>query len=214
MTAHLYYSPLKWKELAELVNQVRLGGVGLFPTDTVYGIGCRANSNDSTMAIYRIKERPVDKTLPLLIGGWEMFDRYCGKIATENRQRLEELWPGALTVVVPASQAARTLSYHCIREGTIAMRMPNHARLRFLIEQLGVPLASTSANLSGKSEALTLEMVSQKLRGAVDWAWSEPIPQKEPLPSTVIDLSRGEVQILREGGIHWNGKKTSEDPCC
>lgn len=207
MKARLYYSPLNWKELSELVDQVRLGGVGLFPTDTVYGIGCRSNSNEATMTIYRLKERPLDKTLPLLIGGWEMFDRYCGKIARRDRQRLEKLWPGALTVVVPASQAARSLSYHCQREGTIAMRMPNHAQLRFLIEQLGVPLASTSANISGKAEALSLEMVTHKLRDAIDWAWSEPIPQREPVPSTVIDLSDGKAKVLREGNLLWNGEQ-------
>ncbi len=180
-----------------------MGEVGVFPTDTVYGLGCIANSITSTTTIYRLKERPLDKTLPLLIGGWGMFDQLCGKISVKDRERLEELWPGALTVIVPGSREALSLSYHCQRNGTVAMRMPNHPPLRFIIEQLGIPLASTSANITGHAEALSLEMVCKDIRNQVDWAWSESIPHSLPLPSTVVDLTQKKIKVLREGTVKY-----------
>lgn len=203
MKSKLFHSPLTTDELSEIVRLLRQGEVGLFPTDTVYGLGCRANSANSTTSIFLLKERPLDKALPLLIGGWGMFDQLCGKISRRYRNRLETVWPGALTVVVPGSRESYSLSYHCQREGTVAMRMPNHPSLRFIIEQLGIPLASTSANITGHMEALSLEMVCQSIRSQVGWAWSEPIPHNEPLPSTVVDLTGKTPVILRQGAIEF-----------
>lgn len=198
-----YYSPLSWDELTRVVEHLRRGEVGLFPTDTVYGIGCIATQPVSTSRIYRIKDRPIDKTLPILIGGWDAFEKYCGKIKSGYRKRIEKHWPGGLTVVTPASRHAVGLSYHCQREGTIAMRMPDHPQLRFVIEQLGAPLAATSANLSGRVEALTLEMVPQSIREQVGWAWGETIAHHEPVPSSVVDLTGPEPVVLRAGGVEF-----------
>jgi tRNA threonylcarbamoyl adenosine modification protein (Sua5/YciO/YrdC/YwlC family) len=196
-----YHSPLSINELSEIVNHLRLGEVGLFPTDTVYGLGCRADSPTASTMLYRIKDRPLDKTLPLLIGGYGMFELYSSKISSDFRTRLEQYWPGALTVVVTASKQALSLSYHCLREGTVAMRVPNHLQLRYVIEQLGVPLASSSANMTGGAEALTLEMVSPNIREQVGWGWSEQIATNKPVPSTVVDLTGKEPVVLRQGVV-------------
>ncbi len=197
----VYQSPLSPQELSTIVDRLRRGEVGVFPTDTVYGLGCKANSPTSTTTLYSLKERPLEKTLPLLIGGWGMFDRLCRKITRKNHERLEKLWPGALTVIVSGSHEALSLSYHCQRDGTVAMRMPDHLSLRFIIEQLTIPLAATSANITGHMEALSLEMVNQHIRSQVDWVWSEPIPHLHPLPSTVVDLTGRTPVILREGAV-------------
>lgn len=198
-----HYSPLSWDELTRLVEHLRKGEVGLFPTDTVYGIGCIATQHASTSLIYRIKKRPIEKTLPVLIGGWDTFNRYCGKLSAGHRKRLEQHWPGALTVVVPVSKHATGLSYHCQREGTLAVRMPDHPQLRFVIEQLGAPIAATSANLSGRVEALTLEMVPQTIRAQVGWVWGETIEHHEPVPSSVVDLTGPKPLVLRAGGVEF-----------
>lgn len=196
-----YHSPLSFEELMDVVDCLRRGKVGLFPTDTVYGLGCIANSSTSTTAIYRMKQRPLEKTLPLLIGGWETFSRYSKGVNAATRKRLQKRWPGALTVVVRASTEAMSLSYHCLRDGTVAMRMPDHPQLRFIIEQLGCPLAATSANLSEGVEALSLEMVPSSIRSLAGWGWSEAIPHTQPVPSTVVDLTGKTPKILRDGGV-------------
>ena len=198
-----YSSPLSPKEIRAVVEHLRRGEVGLFPTETVYGLGCRADNLVGTATIYRLKGRPLDKTLPLLIGGWNQFESLCAKLKPAYLKRLEKLWPGALTVVVRATPAARSFSFHCIKEETVALRMPDHPTLRYVIEQVGIPLAATSANRSGGMEALSLEMVSPSIAGNVGWAWSEIIPQ---IPgrsgaSTVVDLTEAKPKILREGSI-------------
>lgn len=198
---NIFNSPLSPGEIQDVVELLRLGKVGLFPTDTVYGLGCVAASSASTLVIYRMKDRPLDKTLPLLIGGWDSFRRLAGKIRAAHRRRLEALWPGALTVVVPASREALSLSYHCQKNGTLALRMPNHPQLRYVIEHLDSPIAATSANEAGRMEALSLEMVPLSIRSRVDWAWRETIPNDAPVPSTVVDLTGKDPVVLRSGQI-------------
>jgi tRNA threonylcarbamoyl adenosine modification protein (Sua5/YciO/YrdC/YwlC family) len=196
-----YNSPLTPRETQEIVEHLLRGQIGLFPTDTVYGLGCMANNAVGTATIYRLKGRPVDRTLPLLIGSWDQFERYSEGLKGGYSKRLAELWPGALTVVVKASRAGKALSFHCLKDDTIALRMPDHTHLRYLIEQVKTPLAATSANLSGGVEALTLGMVTQSVRTQVDWTWSEIIPHEKPIPSTVVDLTSGEPVVLRQGQV-------------
>lgn len=196
-----FNSPLSFDEQRQVVGAFRAGEVGLFPTDTVYGLGCRADNAVATSTIYRLKGRSLEKSLPLLVGSWDQFHLYSGKFPAKHRKRLEMAWPGALTVVVPANAKARSLSFHCLKDGTVAIRMPNHPALRYIIEQVGTPLASTSANKSGAVEALTLEMVSPDIRNEVDFAWSEVIPNGEAIPSTVVDLTGPEPILLREGAV-------------
>lgn len=194
-----FNSPLSPDEQRLIADAFRRGEVCLFPTDTVYGLGCRADNAVGAATIYRLKGRPIEKSLPLLIGSWEQFNQYCAKIPPKYRKRLEKVWPGALTVVVQATDKARKLSFHCLKEGTVAVRMPNHPVLRYIIEKVGLPLASTSANKSGAVEALSLEMVNLDIRREVGVAWSEVIPNGQAIPSTVVDLTGAEPVVLREG---------------
>ncbi len=196
-----YNSPLTPESLSTLLGQLQAGQVGLFPTDTVYGIGCRADSREGTTRVFDIKGRDFAKTLPILIGDWEQFEQFSQPIATQYMDRLREVWPGGLTVVLRASLRGQGLSQACLREGTLAIRMPGHEGLCQLISEIGVPLAATSANLSGEGEHLKLSEISRALRDRVDWEWEEPILQKEVVPSTVVDLTGDSPSVLRAGGI-------------
>jgi len=198
---NFFRSPLSNQELSTIADHIRAGQVGLFPTDTVYGLGALAENAAATAAIYRMKNRPLERSLPVLIGSWEMFERYSGPIKKSYLTRIRKNWPGALTVVVPAGEAALSLSYHCLREGTLAMRLPDHPSLRYLIEQVGSPLAATSANLSGGKDPLSVELVPGAIRDQVNWAWSEPISAGSAVPSSVIDLTGGKPEIIREGAV-------------
>jgi L-threonylcarbamoyladenylate synthase len=79
--------------------------------------------------------------------------------------------------------------------------MPDHEGLRRLIRELGVPLAATSANLSGGGEHLRLREISETIRKQVDWEWEEDIPHEEVQPSTVIDLTTAPPRVLRHGAV-------------
>jgi len=196
-----YASPLTPDSRSTLLASLRDGEVGLFPTDTVYGIGCRADSSEGTNRIFDIKGRDFAKTLPILIGDWEQFELFAEPIGSDYLDRLREVWPGGLTAVVRASSKGQGLSPDCLREGTLALRMPDHEDLRKLIHGLGVPLAATSANLSGEVEHLRLSEISKRIRNLVDWEWDEPIEQTEVQPSTVVDLTGETPVVLRKGGV-------------
>ncbi len=196
-----YTSPLVANQSAAILDHLRRGHVGLFPTDTVYGIGCRADWEEGTERIFDIKGRDFAKTLPILIGDWRQFEEYASPLVGGFSDRLGQIWPGGLTVVVRASKAGLLLSEDCLRDGTVAVRMPAHQELRRLIVELGVPLAATSANLSGEREHLDLLDISAVIRNRVDWEWEEKIPKERIQPSTVVDLTGPTVVVLRQGEI-------------
>ncbi|MCB9768298.1 MAG: threonylcarbamoyl-AMP synthase [Candidatus Omnitrophica bacterium] len=196
-----FHSPLDPGSFSALLACLHAEHVGLFPTDTVYGIGCRADSEEGTNRIFEIKGRDFAKTLPILIGDWEQFEEFAEPIGSDYMDRLREVWPGGLTAVVRASMKGQRLSQDCLREGTLAIRMPDHEELRNLIREIGAPLAATSANLSGEIEHLRLSEISKKIRSLVDWEWDEPIEQTEVQPSTVVDLTGKTPVVLRQGGV-------------
>ena len=127
-----------WKPdiFTRAVTVVRDGGVIIFPTETVYGLGGNANNAETLEKIYRLKKRKGDKPLARLISGWEEIH---GLIEDDGHVRLlKKHWPGPLTVIVGVS-AGETRGY----------RVPDHDSLRRLIRESGVELAATSANRSG-----------------------------------------------------------------
>lgn len=198
-----FASPLDAAALAALLDRMRTGEVGLFPTDTVYGLGCRGDSAEGTRRIFEIKGRDFAKTLPVLIGDWGQFEEIAAPIRPSFADRLRALWPGGLTAVIPVSEIGSRLSPDCVREGTVAVRMPDHGLLRELINRSGFPLAATSANLSGEREHLRLAEISPTIRDRVDWEWDEEIPAAEVLPSTVVDLTGEAPVVLRQGGVRF-----------
>jgi len=198
-----FIGPLTPDDVARIANVIRKGWIGVFPTDTVYGIGCRGDDARSTASLFRIKGRRLDRTLPLLIGDWVQFDRFAGAVGRKHRARLEKLWPGALTAVVRGGEQVNSLSFHCQKEGTVALRMPAHPTLRLIVSQVGVPLAATSANPSGGREALNLSMVSPAIREQADWLWSEEIKMNGALPSTIVDITGTKPEVLRRGTVEF-----------
>ncbi|MCA9449931.1 MAG: threonylcarbamoyl-AMP synthase [Candidatus Omnitrophica bacterium] len=196
-----FKSPLDTRSFSDMLACLRDGQVGLFPTDTVYGIGCRADSGEGTARIFDIKGRDFAKTLPILIGDWGQFEELVESSDLKFVDRLKQVWPGGLTAVVrPAGKGLR-LSKDCLREGTVAVRMPAHDELRRLIRESGCPLAATSANLSGEREHLKLSDICRAIRDRVDWEWDEAIEKSEILPSTVVDLTGESPITLRQGGV-------------
>ena len=175
------------------------------PTDTVYGIMANYSSPEAIKKIYAIKERPFSKAIPILIGETDQL----GQIADIDRlaaQRplmerlIEQWWPGALTLVLPAHAGLP----HVLTSGqsTIAVRLPDHARLRDLLSQSG-PLATTSANLSGASECIDAPSVYTQLAGRLPIIFDGGICSGG-VSSTIVNLAgeSGESpQILRAGPL-------------
>ena len=173
------------------------GSLVVLPTDTVYGIGVRPDDPAATARLFAAKGRRRELELPVLVPSGEAAHR----IATFD-DRAEALalrwWAGALTIVLPRAEAARTWDLGG-DPTTIGVRMPHHPLALAVLARTG-PLAVTSANRSGQSTPSTCDEVEAVFGGAVDVYLCAPAPLAGSA-STVVDLAHGEPSVLREGAV-------------
>ena len=177
--------------VARAAELLRDGQLVAFPTDTVYGIGCRVGDGAALARLFAAKRRPVEKAVPWLVASLSDAAEH-GYAADERAVALaERFWPGALTLVLPASRDA----------GTQAFRVPDHAVALALIAAAG-PLAVSSANRSGEPETVDADDVaiafadSDEPAAIVDGG---RVPGGEA--SSVLDLAGARARLVREGAL-------------
>jgi L-threonylcarbamoyladenylate synthase len=173
------------------------GGVIVYPTETLYGLGALASKNEAVERIFNIKGRPHGKPIPLLVKDKQMLSQ----IADQNKlvdPLSERFWPGRLTLILKLVSPLHEL----ITSGTgkIALRISSHPFLQNLFDIIDEPLTSTSANLSGDQNLLDYKELFETFDGKVDLIVdSGNIPESRG--STIIDLTLDPPRILREGDI-------------
>lgn len=176
-------------------TKIRAGMVVVFATDTVYGIGTLP-TQAATTEIFRIKGRPTDRPLPLLLAEAEQASQYGITMSEAARSLSERWWPGPLTLVVRA--ATDVASALGSQDGTVGVRVPNHEPLLSLLNLCGGALAVTSANRSGEDPALSAEEAQHALGDQVSLILDGG-PSQTPVPSAVVDVTGPELRVLRPG---------------
>lgn len=183
-------------EAAELIKQ---NEIVAFPTETVYGLGGNAYSDEAIEKIYEAKGRPSDNPLIIHIADIEQMEEFVEKIPENARLLMERFWPGPLTVIF--QQKKGKLSERATAGlSTVAVRMPDHPVARSLIRAAGLPIAAPSANTSGKPSPTTAQHVYDDLNGKIP-AIIDGGPTGIGVESTVIDCTEDIPRILRPGGI-------------
>lgn len=174
------------------------GGILVFPTDTVYGLGCDYRSSSALQRMSELKGRPENRPFQLLISDREEVERFCGPASEVAERLMRELWPGGLTLLL---SAAVELSDPVVgQKGAVGLRLPAHEALRTLIRRCGGAIAATSANRSGQPSPLCLDQVPEEIRSGVDCVVDGgPLEHREH--STVIDCTDDPPQIVRRGTI-------------
>jgi L-threonylcarbamoyladenylate synthase len=186
------------KQVEKGIAILQQGGIVAYPTDTLYGLGASMTNRQAVERIYRVKQRPPDMALPLLVSSVDKIEALAETVPEVARKLIQKFLPGALTIVLPASPSVPDI----ITAGgrTVAVRIPAHPVPLALIEGIGTPLVGTSANLSGRPSPLTAAEVYEQLGSKADLI----IDDGNPCPgtaSTIVDVT-GEVPvILREGAI-------------
>ena len=183
------------------VRALAAGQLVVFPTETVYAIAARPEDHGATRRLFNAKLRPPGLNLPVLApsieGAWEVA-------ATDPRAEAlaATFWPGPLTLVLPRTTRSRPW-YLGEREATAGVRVPDHALTRALLERAGVPLAATSANLSGHVPLSDRDSLVSTFGGsvAVYLVVRPDSPPPAAAPSTVVDLTGDALRILRAGPI-------------
>jgi len=175
---------------------LRGGGLVVFPTDTVYGVGALAFDGAAVESIYIAKGRPAEKAIPILLGDPDDLAKVTLDVPEIAAKLAARFWPGPLTLVVPKHPS---LPEAVTAAPTVGVRVPDHPVARALLRAAG-PMAVTSANLSGQASPSTAEEVLAQLGGRIALILDGG---KTPggVPSTVVNCLGAEPQILREGPI-------------
>jgi L-threonylcarbamoyladenylate synthase len=172
------------------------GGLVAFPTDTVYGVGCLAFHQQAIELIYVAKDRPIEKAIPVLIGDNEDLIKIAEEIPIFAMRLIARFWPGPLTVLVPKKP---TLPEAISATSTVGVRVPDHDVARSLLRLAG-PMAVTSANISGQASPITAHQVFAQLSGRIAMI-IDGGETPGGVPSTLVDCTGDEIQVLREGPI-------------
>lgn len=170
----------------------------IFPTDTVYGLGVAVGIAESPEILYEIKERDQGKPVAWLVAKPESLNLYGQDVPAYVFDLVHHFWPGSLTVIVKAASNIRR-SY-CADDGTIALRMPDNKVALSLIAHVGMPLATTSANISGQEPPRTFDEIDDRLLQQVSVALRDDT-EKSGVASTIVDCTSDHPRLLREGDI-------------
>jgi L-threonylcarbamoyladenylate synthase len=186
--------------LERTVAVLRRGGNAVFPTDTLYGLGCNALDATAVGKVFDIKHRSYVKALPMLVRDLS-WARELAYMTPEQEKLIEQFWPGKVTFVLPRRPIVPAVM--CGGGQTVGIRAPDYPFLQTLLRHLGYPIAGTSASRTGT------EPTNDATRIGTDFAQTAPQPDivldagllPDSLPSTVLDLSGRVPRILRQGAV-------------
>ena len=185
------------EEIKKAIEILRSGGVILYPTDTVWGLGCDATNENAVKRIFEIKKREDKKAMLVLIDNAAKIQGYMEEVP-DLAWDLIDFTEKPLTIIYPD---AKNLASNLIGEDkTIGIRVTKEAFSKKLCEQFRKPIVSTSANVSGAPTPANFKQISAEIKSAVDFVVNfRQEETSEPKPSSIIKLGKGNLfQMIRE----------------
>lgn len=170
----------------------------MLPTDTIYGFHCAVSNRRAIEMILDLKGRRARSGFILLAADEAMADTLVARWPGESRSMLIRIWPAPLTAILPAR---KTLSAILAPGGKVAVRVPARADLRALIERIGEPIVSTSANLSGREPMTRIADIRKAFPGLGGCLSRRG--RSSALPSTIVDFTVDPPLLVRPGGYRW-----------
>ncbi len=184
-------------DLKKAVEVLRDGGVILYPTDTIWGLGCDATNSEAVSKIYEIKKRAETKSMLVLMDSPAKLQAYVDEIP-DMAWDLIELTTKPLTIIYPG---AKNLASNLINEDkTIGIRITEEVFSKKLCEMFRKPIVSTSANISGEKSPTFFKEISSEILNAVDYVVNFRQDDSTPAqPSSIIKLGAGnQIEIIRK----------------
>ncbi|MEE1237988.1 MAG: L-threonylcarbamoyladenylate synthase [Turicibacter sp.] len=186
----------KRNQLNEVLQTITQEDVIVFPTDTVYGIGASIFSPKALDKIFEIKNRPIDKSLIVLCADEVQLEEIVGPFSVDVKKIIDAFLPGGLTLIL---KCYMSLPEEITRgKQTIGVRIPDHPLALELLKEFG-PLATTSANISGEPSPTKIDRLNPVIQ-RVNYVFDDG-ETKQQIPSTILDCTKDEFVILREGAI-------------
>lgn len=182
--------------LQEALQVLKKGGTILYPTDTIWGIGCDATNEQAVKKVFHIKERVQKKSLIILVDSLETLGKYVVSVPPVTLDLMQSIHD-PLTIIYPR---AKNLAPNVIAEDqSIAIRIPKDDFCQALLKAFGKPITSTSANLSGMPNPLFFSQISPEIINAVDYVVKDSRTSiSHPRASSIIRIhDNGDIQIIR-----------------
>lgn len=185
----------KLKKPAEMIKE---GKIVIFPTETVYGIGTNGLKSDSIKKIYEIKKRDFNKPISLLVNSIEMIETVAEDISDLEYALINRFCPGPFTIILKKKEKIPDIL--TANGDTVGIRMPDSLIARTLIKYSGVPIATPSANISGKPSGTSVDNIMKDFKDSVDCIIDNG-ESKLGIASTIVKVENENPIILREGSI-------------
>lgn len=192
---------INYDDLKYISKLIIDGKIGIFPTETVYGIGTNAFREDSISKLYKIKERPLNKPISLLVSNIKMVKQVVKNINKLEYELMKNFFPGPLTIIFEKNNIVPDI----VTSGTktVGIRMPSNEIALKLIEYANIPIATTSANLSGNNSSTNFMTIYNDFYNDVDFFINDT-SNKIGIPSTIVKIIDNKIKILRYGSITKN----------
>ena len=186
------------EELKNIANILKEGGIVVFPTETVYGIGADATNDKAVEKIFKAKGRPQDNPLIVHISDYEMLKYVATNINNIEKKLMDKFWPGPLTIILKSNNKVAD----SVTAGldTVGVRMPSNDIALKIIEASNRPIAAPSANVSGRPSGTKIEDIYSELKDRID-LFVDGGPTDIGIESTVVKVENNTAIILRPGKI-------------
>lgn len=182
--------------IEETIEKLKSGGTILYPTDTIWGLGCDATNEEACLKIHELKKRPAEKSFIVLVDGFQMLEKYVPDFHPVCYD-LADLADKPLTIIYPSAKglAPSVLA----SDGTVGIRITKDPSCIKLIRALKKPLVSTSANLSGQASPASFSQIDDLIKKGVDAVLEERTTEKMTTPSQIIKIGMdGSVKVIRK----------------
>lgn len=199
MTKYIKEKEIDENTLLEIANGIRNGKIVVFKTDTVYGIGTNAFDEEACKNIYKIKQRPIDKPLVVLISDVAMLKDIVEFISPIEQKLIDSFWPGPLTILFKKKENALP-DVVSLGNEYIGIRLLKSALAYNIIKTANVPIVAPSANITGSPTGTNINNIIKELGGKVDYILDSGNVDDDSA-STIVKVNNDEVLILREGKI-------------
>lgn len=183
-------------EIQKSLKALQKGDTILYPTDTVWGIGCDATSEKAVSKIFELKKRNESKSLVILVDGLQMLKTFVRSVPDNVLQLLNSSKrPTTIIYNNPRGLAKNSIA----NDNTVAIRIAKHDFCQQLIAEFGKPIVSTSANISGRPTPKSFQEIDKSILDAVDYVVNLHQESENSKPSRIIKISEnGTLQIIRE----------------
>lgn len=186
--------------VSRAIDILKAGGVIVYPTDTVYGLGANACDFRAVEQVFKIKKRPLNKPLPIFVKNINWV-REVAFLPPKLEPVLAKIWPGAVTVILPRRKVIPSIV--TAGAGSLGVRVPKHTFVEKLLAEFGYPLTATSANISGLEAERDPSAIADSFKNEI-WKPDLIIDAgllPKSLPSTIIDFSTISPKVIRIGSV-------------